>query len=126
MGWSGFILNPTQNKYGALKASIIIEIVWAIWHSIPYYQAHQTTRWIVWQSIGTVFLSIIMVWIFNNAGKSVFAMILFHTLINISSYLIPNYSSNYDPLIFCVLLMIVVLIIIFFGDSKTLARCRYV
>lgn len=125
IGWSGYIINPLQNKYGALKASIILGIVWAIWHIIPYYQAHQTTGWIIWQCIGTVFLRIIMVWIFNNAGKSVFAMIFFHTMINISPYLIPNYGIHYNPFIFCMLLMITVIIIIFCWDAKTLSRYRY-
>jgi hypothetical protein len=55
--WSGYIIEPMQNKYSALKASIIIGIVWAIWHIIPYYQAHQSTHWIVWQCIGTVFFA---------------------------------------------------------------------
>ena len=125
VGWSGYIINPMQNKYGALKASIILGIFWAAWHIIPYYQAHQTTGWIAWQCIGTVFLRIIMVWLFNNAGKSVFAMIFFHTMINISPYLIPKYGAHYNPYIFCMLLLIVVTIIIFLWDAKTLVRFRY-
>ena len=125
VGWSGYIINPLQNKYGALKASTIIGIIWAVWHIIPYYQAHQTTGWIVWQCIGTVCLRIIMVWIFNNAGKSVFATVLFHTMINISPWLIPNYGAHYNPFIFCMLLMMAVIIIVFCWDAKTLARYRY-
>jgi uncharacterized protein len=124
-GWSGYIIESLQNKYGALKASIILGIIWAVWHIIPYYQAHQTTGWIVWQCIGTVFLRIIMVWIFNNAGKSVFAMVLFHTIINISPYLIPNYGANYNPFIFCMLLIITVVIIVFVWDTKTLNSSRF-
>jgi uncharacterized protein len=125
IGWSGYIIEPMQNKFGALKASIFLGIIWAIWHIIPYYQAHQSTNWIVWQCIGTVFLRIIMVWIFNNAGKSVFAMVLFHTMINISPYLIPKYGSHYDPFLFCMLLMLIVIIIIFLWDSKTLTKFRF-
>ncbi len=118
IGWSGYAIKPLQHRYGVLKASIIIGIIWAIWHIIPYYQAHQTTNWIFWQCIGTVFLRIVMVWIFNGAGKSVFSMILFHTMINISPYLIPNYGGNYNPFIFCMLLMFIVAVIIFFGIKK--------
>jgi uncharacterized protein len=125
IGWSGYIIAPMQNKFGALKASIILGIIWAIWHIIPYYQAHQSTNWIVWQCIGTVFLRIIMVWIFNNAGKSVFAMILLHTMINISPYLIPKYGPHYDPFIFCMLSIIFVLAIIFLWDAKTLTKFRF-
>lgn len=125
VGWSGYITEPLQNRFGALKSSIILGIFWAIWHIIPYYQAQQTANWIIWQCIGTVFLRIIMVWIFNNTSKSVFAMILFHTMLNISPYLIPNYGSHYDPFIFCVLLSIVVLAIVLLWDAKTLTRFRY-
>lgn len=119
IGWSGYVTDPLQNRFGALKASIILGIVWAIWHIIPWSQAHQTPSWIFWQSIGTVFLRIIMVWIFNNTGKSVFAMILFHTTINLSMFLIPNYGSHYDPFIFCILLIITTIAITFLRETKS-------
>lgn len=104
LGWSGYLIEPLQNRFGALKASILLGFVWAIWHIIPWSQAHQTTSWIIWQSIGTVFLRVIMVWLFNRTGKSVFGMVLFHAMINISPYLIPNYGAHYDPFVFTVLL----------------------
>lgn len=125
LGWSGYIINPLQNRYGALKASIMLGIVWAIWHIIPFYQAHQTTVWIVWQCIGTVFLRVIMVWIFNNSGKSIFSMILFHAMINISPYLIPGFGTFYNPFIFAVFLFIIVIIVTFLWGPKTLAQYRY-
>ncbi len=125
VGWSGYVIEPLQNKYGALKASIIIGIIWAIWHIIPWSQTHQTATWIVWQCVATILLRIIMVWIFNNSGQSVFTMVLFHTMINISPYLIPNYSSHYDPFTFSILLLIAVVLIVLFWDSKTLTQYKY-
>jgi uncharacterized protein len=125
LGWSGYIIEPLQNRYGAFNAGIITGIVWAMWHIIPWSQAHQTTTWIVWQCIATVFLRVIMVWIFNNTGKSVFAMILFHTMLNISPYLVPNYGSHYDPFIFAVLLFITTIVITFLWGTKTLADYKY-
>ena len=118
IGWSGYVTDPLQNRYGALKASFILGFVWAVWHIIPWSQAHQTPIWIVWQSIGTIFLRVIMVRIFNNTGKSVFAMILFHTMINLSPFLILNYGSHYDPFIFCILLIITVIAITFLLRTK--------
>jgi uncharacterized protein len=125
IGWSGYIINPLQNQFGALKASIILGFLWAIWHIIPYNQAGQTWIWIFWQCLGTVFLRIIMVWIFNNTGKSVFGMVLFHTMINLSPFLIANNGAHYDPFIFCLLLIGVTAIILFFWDSKTLTHYKY-
>jgi uncharacterized protein len=125
VGWSGYAIDPLQNRYSALKASIILGVVWAIWHIIPWSQTHQTTTWIVWQSIGTVFLRIIMVWLFNNTGKSVFAMVLFHTMINISPYLIPNYGPHYNPFTTSVLLMITTIVITYLWGAKTLAEYKF-
>lgn len=122
LGWSGYIINPLQNRYGAFKASIIVGLVWAVWHIIPYYQAHQNTVWIMWQCIGTVFLRTIMVWLFNNTGKSVFAMVLFHAMINISPYLIPNYGTHYDPFIVAVLLIITATVVTCLWGTKTLSN----
>ncbi|MBL0358443.1 MAG: CPBP family intramembrane metalloprotease [Chitinophagaceae bacterium] len=125
LGWSGYITEPLQNSYGALKASLAMGIIWAGWHIIPWSQAHQTTTWIVWQCIGTVFLRVVMVWLFNNTAKSVFVMILFHTMINISPYLVPNYGSHYNPFILAVLLIITTVAITFLWGTKTLADYKY-
>ncbi len=111
LGWSGYVIDPLQSWFGAFKASLILGIIWAVWHIIPWSQTHQTATWIIWQSLATILLRVIMVWLFNNTGKSVFAMVLFHTMINISPYLIPNYGSHYDPFIFAVLLFITVLVL---------------
>lgn len=125
IGWSGYAIAPLQNRYGALKASVILGVIWAIWHVIPWSQAHQTPVWILWQSISTVFLRVVMVWLFNNTGKSVFGMILFHTMLNISPYLIPGDGGHYDPFILCIFLILTVVIIVFLWGSKTLAWYRY-
>jgi membrane protease YdiL (CAAX protease family) len=125
VGWSGYAIDPMQNKWGALKASIILGLVWAIWHIIPYSQAHQTPIWIVWQSISTVFLRVIIVWIYNNTVKSVFATILFHAMINVSLFMFPNYGSHYNPFVGAIFIILTVVIVVFFWGTKTLARYRY-
>ncbi|GAB3642644.1 hypothetical protein GCM10027423_32800 [Spirosoma arcticum] len=125
IGWSGYAIDPLQSRYGALKASVILGGFWAIWHVIPWSQTHQTPVWTVWQSVSTVLLRVVMVWLFNNTGKSVFGMILFHAMLNISPYLIPNQGGHFDPFVTCILLIVTVAVIVFGWGSKTLARYRY-
>ncbi len=120
VGWSGYATIPLQEKYGVFKASVIIGVVWAVWHIVPYCQMHQSTNWIIWQCLGTVFLRIIMVWLFNDSGKSVFGMVLFHAMINISPYLIPNNGTHYDPIFFAVLLFTTIVMISLVVWLKTL------
>lgn len=125
IGWTGYVIDPMQNRWGALKAGLILGSLWAIWHIIPYSQARQTPMWIVWQCISTVFLRIIMVWIYNNTGKSVFATVLFHAMINVSMFLFPNYGSHYNPFVGAIFIILTVVIVVFFWGTKTLARYRY-
>jgi membrane protease YdiL (CAAX protease family) len=32
LGWSGYVLDPLQSRWGALLASLIVGLVWAVWH----------------------------------------------------------------------------------------------
>lgn len=97
LGWMGYAIDPLQGRWGALRAALMLGAFWAIWHAIPYAQAHNTANWILWQSIYTVATRVLIVWIYNNTGKSVFGSILFHDVSNVCWTLFPNYGSAYDP-----------------------------
>ena len=125
IGWTGYITEPLQERWGALVASIILGTVWALWHIIPWFQGYPNPEWVIWQCAATVALRILIVWLHNNTGKSVFAAILFHTTINVSIYMFPNYGSGYDPFITFIILAIAASIVTFLWDSETLARYRY-
>jgi membrane protease YdiL (CAAX protease family) len=125
-GWSGYVIGGLQERWSALTSSLVLGIVWAAWHVIPFLQAHHASNWwVVWQCAATVTLRILMVWIFNNTGKSVFAMVLFHAMINESELMFPNLGSYYDPLLPFVILTAVAAIVVFFWGGKTLARYRF-
>lgn len=124
LGWSGYAIDPMQNRWGALKASVILGVVWQIWHIIGDVQAHNTATWIVWHSLYSVGLRILIVWVYNNTGKSVFAAILVHTTDNVSWSLFPNYGSHYDPFIAFIITAVTAAIVTFLWGPKTLARYR--
>ena len=119
VGWSGFVTDPLQQRFGSLNAALIIGIVWAFWHIIPYIQTHRNATWILWQCMGIVALRIIMVWLYNNTNKSLFAVIVCHTTINMSEYLFPNKGSHYNPFYFGIILIAVAVVISIFGFTKS-------
>ncbi len=125
LGWSGYAIDPMQNRWGAFKASLILGVVWAIWHVIPFVQTGNTAIWIVWQSLSVVATRILIVWIYNNTGKSVFAAILVHAMSNVSWSLFPNYGSHYDPFITGLITWLTVVIVALGWESKTFARYRH-
>jgi uncharacterized protein len=125
VGWTGYVTDPLQERWGALKAGLILGAVTAIWHIIPGLQAHQTLTYIAWQGLNDFTGRILTVWLYNNTGKSVFAVILFHDMYNISYVLFPNNGSQYDPAIAFPITVVIVVIVIFFWGTQTLARYRY-
>ncbi|MCL1466871.1 type II CAAX endopeptidase family protein [Argonema galeatum] len=40
IGWSGYITDPLQDRWGASGASIFLGAVWAVWHIVPWFQGH--------------------------------------------------------------------------------------
>ncbi len=124
-GWMGYAIDPLQGRWNALGASIILGSVWAIWHIPAFVQARDTPTWIAEQCLLLVATRILMVWLYNNAGKSILAAILVHDLMNVSDALSPNYSSPYAPVIVGVVTAILAVIVTFLWGAKTLARFRY-
>jgi membrane protease YdiL (CAAX protease family) len=125
LGWMGLAVEPVQKRWGVLGAGLILGTVWAVWHTIPFLQTGNTANWIVWHSLTTVALRIIIVWLFNNMRSSVFSAILFHGMINVSEFLFPNYGSHYNPLVTGLVTWLVVAIILLIWKPETLSRFRH-
>ncbi|MBE3561828.1 MAG: hypothetical protein IMW89_21795 [Ktedonobacteraceae bacterium] len=80
-----------QARFGALRAALLIGVVWSVWHCIPLLEAHRSLAFIGWWSLGTVATRVIITWLYNNTGKSVFVAALFHTMSNLN--FLPVMSS---------------------------------
>ena len=84
LGWSGYALDPLQVRRTALQAGVILGLVWAAFHFVPLAQHGRSAGWIAWWVLSTVTLRVLLVWLYNNTGKSVFAATLFHAMANVS------------------------------------------
>ncbi len=111
LGWSGYALDPMQARWGALLASLILGGFWAIYHYVGLVQAHRSVTWIAWWTLYAISIRVIMVWIFNHTGKSVFAMALFHMTINTTWQLFPISGSYFDPRVTGLILAAVAVIV---------------
>ncbi len=112
LGWTGYIMEPLQSRWGTIPAGVLLGLIWAVWHFIPLIQAHRSIEWIAWWSLGTISLRMIMVWLYVRAGKSVFAGATFHAMINLSWQLFPINGSFYDPRVFSVITLCFAIIIL--------------
>lgn len=112
LGWSGYAIDPMQARWGALKASLLLGLIWAVYHYIGLIQAHRSVEWMAWWTLGTVALRVIMVWLFNNTGRSVFGMALIHMTANVSWQLFPIQGSYFDYRVFGPILAVVAAIVV--------------
>jgi membrane protease YdiL (CAAX protease family) len=122
LGWSGYALDPLQERFGALWGALLIGVVWAVWHYVPLREAHRSLGFIAWWSLGTVAARVIIVWLYNNTGKSVFVAALFHTMINLTWQVFPINGSYYDPRVTGLITAIVAVVVVIVWGPQTLAR----
>lgn len=90
-GWRGYALPRLQAKWGRwgpLLASLIIGIVWAVWHLPEFYNPASTQYALGWSGfvpliISEIANSIIMTWLYFKTGGSVLvAGVIWHLAID--------------------------------------------
>lgn len=126
IGWSGYVIDPMQDRWNALQASILMGLVWAAWHIMLLVQAGRSPAWIAWQCLNLMATRVLLVWLYNNTGRSVLAAALCHAMVNFSWQLFPNNGSHYDPRITGLITAFVALIVIIIWGPRTLTRNRNV
>jgi hypothetical protein len=88
---------------------------------VPLIQAHHGPAWIAWKGLETLAARVLIVWLYNNTGKSLFAAVLSYALSNISVALFPYAGSHYDPGFTGVLTVVVAGTVAFLWGARTLA-----
>ena len=95
LGWRGYALDRFQERHSALTSSLILGVVWSVWHLPLFfvpgsYQASlgfgTLAFWLF--VIGIIPLNLPFTWIYNNTGRSTLAVILFHSMVNFTGELI--------------------------------------
>ena len=107
LGWTGYALDRLQSRLGALSSALVLGVIWAIWHWIALVQAHRSSTWIAWWTLGVVAARIIMVWTYNQTGKKLFGILLLHAMSNVCWQLFPIHGSLFDPRVNCLILSLI-------------------
>jgi len=86
LGWRGFALPRLLKQYDALKASLILGVLWGIWHlpAVLCSGLPQQGVSILAFILGGVALSILSTWLYNSTGGSVLITAMLHLTTNFS------------------------------------------
>lgn len=127
VGWTGYATDPLQARWGALTTALVLGSVTSLWHLVPLIRMGRTPAWIAWWVVWSIPLRIFTLWLYNNTGKSLFAAIFFHAMVNLStaSPFIPRHGSHWDMAVIGVITAIASVIVTFLWGSRTLAEYRY-
>ena len=122
LGWMGYAIDPLQDRFGALGGALLLGVVWSVWHFIPLLSVQRSLDFIAWWSLGTVAYRVIITWLYNNTGKSVFVAVLFHAMINVTWQLFPIDGSYYDPRVTSLISAAVAVVVVIGWGPRTLVR----
>ena len=96
LGYSAYETDALQLRMTALNTALVIGPLWALWHLPSMIVMGQSRELILWGLCVTVAFRILSVWIYNNAGSSVFAVILMHAIGNTARSGYPGGRSGYE------------------------------
>jgi uncharacterized protein len=103
-GWRGFALPRLQAQFGPLIGTLILGVLWALWH-IPGYLGGWMSAGLPVLIVSSAAFSMIMTWVYNNTRGSILLMILLHSSSNaaifIGSRVLPtDLSAGMNALVY--------------------------
>lgn len=121
-GWRGFLMNRLMISYNAIISSLLIGLVWSLWH-LPLFFIHGTIQWQMLQQFTflatisgyifyTTLISVLISIVFLRTNKSVWAAILFHTIANTTIGYAPIIMTTKGSIELLVALFIVTLVVV--------------
>lgn len=105
IGWRGYALPVLQRRYRPLTASLILGVIWAVWHLplawavVGYQQSDEPWRYMTRFLITILPLSCLATWFFNGSGESVPLVSLFHIAVNMADFLLVLPSQAGETLL---------------------------
>jgi len=131
LGWRGYLLDRLQERYSALVSSLLLGILWSLWHLPTFFiqDSYQASLGIGTPAFWLFFAGIIplnfaFTWIYNNTNRSTLAVILFHAMVNFTGELFAL-SERADTLSIA-LLFVAALGIVIVWNTRTFTRQKEV
>ena len=130
LGWTVYALDSLQERWSALMAGILTGIMWASLHAPVWALAGQPLNWCLWQWSYVVALRVLMAWVYNNTGQSLFAMDLLHPGLFVWWYLWPvsgtglSMPTLYEPRNLALIAIVLAATVTYLWGPKTLNQFR--
>ena len=126
MGWRGYVLPRLQARHNALIASLILGVIWGVWH-LPKFLAPGNDSSFPLFMLDTVVKAVMYTWIYNSTGGSLLMVTLFHAASNTGGVFLPVSTTVSGEnmgayVIQLVIEIIVAIMIVFYAGAERLTR----
>jgi membrane protease YdiL (CAAX protease family) len=115
IAWRGYVLPRLQTKHSALVSSLIVGVIWGLWH-LPKHLSHWDTITFVFFMAGITARAVLYTWLYNNTKGSLLLTTLFHASGNTGGILLPvaitATSGNLIAAIIQFLIEVVVVVVV--------------
>jgi CAAX protease family protein len=126
LAWRGFALPRLQTRYNALTSSLILGVIWAVFHLPLFFTktgSSQADESFVSFLISTVAMTILYTWINNNTRGSVLMAYLFHAAANTWTQVFSiDHANATIGWILVGLLVLVAAVVVLSNGAENLSR----
>ena len=92
VGWRGFALPDFLSRYSPARSGLLLGIIWAIWHAPDYLREPFALYAALFATLIIILTtqSIVMTWIFQQAGGVILPVVLLHAISNVMGAMFFN------------------------------------
>jgi membrane protease YdiL (CAAX protease family) len=122
LGWRGYALPRLQARHSALLASIVLGLLWGLWH-LPLFLTQGDERASIpfgWFLVSIVLAAIVYTWVYNHTQGSLLIALLFHTTTALTGSFLSSAATT--PVFEVGVQLVAVSILVLVTGPTTLSR----
>ncbi len=123
IGWRGYVLPRLQTKHSALMASLILGVIWSIWH-LPKFVTNWDPIFFGLYGLHTMALAVLYTWLITYTHGSLLLVTLLHASSNTAGMMLPlgntavNLNAGPYPIIVLLTILIAVVVTAVAGPEQ--------
>lgn len=126
IGWRGYVLPRLQTKYNALVSSLIVGVIWSVWHLPKFFGTGLKGEGsFAWFTVAHLALAVLYTWLYNNTRGSLLLVVLFHAAGNTTGMFLPAQFAvpgGIERNILILLYVIAAIVVTVTAGAKNLSR----
>ena len=125
-GWRGYALDRFQVRFNALISSIILGLIWGLWH-LPLFWIENPEEVVIYQYMwGLIFsdilFAILLTWLYNNTNGSIMVALINHTMFILAVNMFPALDTEMGSLFYLIFIIVSIIAIVRIWGPKRLVR----